>query len=181
MGSTSIRWGPARLIQLCRLPGRRPIRARRRVLRFDTGRQRLRVQRTHARDVSRQSHARARGVDRRRRRSREPAVESAARHLLAGIGDAVGAGVAAGHDGDDVVLLDRIAASSPDAAASLRFGLDGKLYVALDDGGHPLLAGDLASFNGKILRMNPDGTTPDDQAGATPVYSYGYRAPRALD
>ena len=29
--------------------------------------------------------------------------------------------------------------------------------------------------------MNPDGTTPDDQAGATPVYSYGYRAPRALD
>ena len=102
MGSTSIRWDPARLIQLYRLPGRRPIRARRRVLRFDIGRQRLRVQRTHARDVSRQSHARARGVHRRRRRSREPAVESAARYLLAGIGDAVGAAVAAGHDGDNV-------------------------------------------------------------------------------
>ena len=83
--------------------------------------------------------------------------------------------------GDRVILLDDIPASAARAAASLRFGADGKLYVAFDDGGDPRRAGDMAAFNGKILRMNPDGSTPGDQAGATPVYSYEYRSPRGLD
>jgi glucose/arabinose dehydrogenase len=83
--------------------------------------------------------------------------------------------------GDRVILLDDIPASAARAAASLRFGVDGKLYIAFDDGGDPRRAGDMAAFNGKILRMNPDGSTPDDQAGATPVYSYEYRSPRGLD
>ena len=50
---------------------------------------------------------------------------------------------------------------------------DGKLYAAFDDGGDPRQVGDAASLNGKILRLNADGTTPDDQAGATPIYSTG--------
>jgi glucose/arabinose dehydrogenase len=82
--------------------------------------------------------------------------------------------------GDRAVLLDDIEASSQ-AAASLRFGADGKLYAAFDDGGDPVAAGDLSSFNGKILRLNADGSTPDDQAAATPVYSYEHRSPRGLD
>ncbi len=82
---------------------------------------------------------------------------------------------------DRVILLDDIPASPRRAAGSLRFGPDGKLYIAFDDGGDPQRAGDMAAFNGKILRMNPDGSTPDDQAGATPVYSYAYRSPRGLD
>src|SRR5439155_1638028 len=81
---------------------------------------------------------------------------------------------------DRVVLLEKIPASSR-PAASMRFGQDGKLYVALDDGGEPANAGDLASFSGKILRMNADATTPDDQAGATPVLSYQLRSPRGFD
>ena len=83
--------------------------------------------------------------------------------------------------GDRVILLDEIPASATRAAASLRFGPDGKLYIAFDDGGDPRRAGDMAAFNGKILRMNPDASTPDDQAGATPVYSFEYRSPRGLD
>jgi glucose/arabinose dehydrogenase len=82
---------------------------------------------------------------------------------------------------DRAVLLDNVPASSSRPSASLRFGADGKLYVAFDDGGHPVDAGDLASFNGKVLRMNGDGTTPDDQAGATPVWSLEYRSPRGFD
>jgi len=81
---------------------------------------------------------------------------------------------------DRAVLLSDVAAADV-PSASLRFGPDGKMYVALDDGGTPNSAGDLAAFNGKILRMNPDGTTPDDQSGATPVYSYGLRSPRGFD
>jgi aldose sugar dehydrogenase len=80
--------------------------------------------------------------------------------------------------GDRAVLLSDVPASD-NPAASIRFGPDRKMYVALDDGGAD--AGDLAAFNGKILRMNRDGTTPDDQSGGTPVYSYEYRSPRGFD
>jgi glucose/arabinose dehydrogenase len=80
---------------------------------------------------------------------------------------------------DRVVLLDEIVPSDA-PVASLRFGPDGKLFAAFDDGGLPGLAGDLASMNGKVLRLNPDGTTPDDQAGGNPLFSYGYRSPRGL-
>jgi glucose/arabinose dehydrogenase len=82
---------------------------------------------------------------------------------------------------DRVILRDDVRASPTDAAASLRFGADGRLFVAFDDGGLPGLAGNFASPNGKILRMNPDGTTPADQAAGTPLYSYGHRSPRGLD
>ncbi|MBI4487426.1 MAG: PQQ-dependent sugar dehydrogenase [Acidobacteria bacterium] len=82
--------------------------------------------------------------------------------------------------GDPAVLLDGIPAS-PAPRASLRFGADAKLYAAFDDGGDARRAGDLASPNGKILRLNADGTTPDDQAGSTPVYSDGFGAPGGFD
>jgi glucose/arabinose dehydrogenase len=79
-----------------------------------------------------------------------------------------------------VALLRGIPASSAQPAAALRFGPDGKLFAALDSGGDERAAGDLASFNGKVLRMNPDGTTPRDQAGATPVLAGGFRLPVGL-
>jgi len=81
---------------------------------------------------------------------------------------------------DRVILLDEIATSGV-PSASLRFGADGKLFAAFDDAGDGRLAGDLASVNGKVLRMNPDGTTPDDQAAGSPLFSYAYRSPRGFD
>ncbi|HEV8345456.1 MAG TPA: PQQ-dependent sugar dehydrogenase [Vicinamibacterales bacterium] len=82
---------------------------------------------------------------------------------------------------DRVVLLDSVRASDAGPSGSLRFGADGKLFVALDAGADPSLAEDLASFNGKVLRLNTNGTTPDDQAGASPLYSLAYRSPRGFD
>jgi glucose/arabinose dehydrogenase len=82
---------------------------------------------------------------------------------------------------DRVVVRDEIAATSSTPSASLRVGADGKLFAAFDDGGVPRLAGDLASANGKLLRMNPDGTTPDDQEGGSSLFSYEYRSPRGFD
>ncbi len=81
---------------------------------------------------------------------------------------------------NQVTLLAGIPASSDRAAAALRFGPDGKLYAAFDDGGNERAQGDLASFNGKVMRLNPDGTTPADQAGATPVLATDFRSPRGL-
>ena len=80
-----------------------------------------------------------------------------------------------------VTLLDDIPASADNAAASLRGGADGKLFAAFDDGDDPQRAGDLASPNGKILRLNPDGTTPADQAGLTPMYVSDFHSPRGFD
>ena len=77
------------------------------------------------------------------------------------------------------VLLDDIPVSPIRPAASIRFGGDGKLYIAIDDGGNARSAGDLASLNGKILRLNADGTTPRDQSN--PVYSIEHRSPRGFD
>ncbi len=71
--------------------------------------------------------------------------------------------------------------SSADASAALRFGPDGSLYAALDDGGSRDAATKLSEWNGKILRLNPDGSTPQDQPAASPVFWGGLKAPRGLD
>jgi glucose/arabinose dehydrogenase len=81
---------------------------------------------------------------------------------------------------DHAVLLDAIPAR-PMPRAALRFGPDGKLYAAFDDGAEARNVGDLASLNAKVLRLNADGTTPDDQTGGTPVYSYGAPEPAGID
>jgi glucose/arabinose dehydrogenase len=82
---------------------------------------------------------------------------------------------------DRVIVRDQIARASSTPSASLRVAADGKLFVAFDDADSARLAGDLSSANGKMLRLNPDGTTPDDQAGGSPLFSYAYRSPRGFD
>jgi glucose/arabinose dehydrogenase len=82
---------------------------------------------------------------------------------------------------DRVIVRDQIARASSAPSASLRVAADGKLFVAFDDADSTRLAEDLSSANGKMLRLNPDGTTPDDQAGGSPLFSYAYRSPHGLD
>lgn len=78
-----------------------------------------------------------------------------------------------------VVLRDVPASSDP--AAVLRVGPDRKLYAAFDDGGSREAAARLSEWSGKILRLNPDGGTPDDQPAASPVFWAGLGWPRGLD
>jgi aldose sugar dehydrogenase len=82
---------------------------------------------------------------------------------------------------DRVIVRDQIARASSTPSASLRVAADGKLFAAFDDADNSRLAEDLSSANGKMLRLNPDGTTPDDQAGGSPLFSYAYRSPRGFD
>lgn len=63
----------------------------------------------------------------------------------------------------------------------LAFGPDGKLYVTTGDTRQPTLAQDLTSLAGKILRLNPDGSVPEDNPfPGSPVYSLGHRNPQGL-
>ena len=78
------------------------------------------------------------------------------------------------------VLLSDLPYRPDGPGASLRFGPDNKLYLGLDDGGDAARAGDLGSYSGKVLRLNPDATTPADQAGGTPVYVLNVNVPRGL-
>src|SRR4051812_26272287 len=62
----------------------------------------------------------------------------------------------------------------------LAFGPDGKLYAGVGETGNPALAQDKSSLNGKILRINPDGSVPKGNPFGTPVWSYGHRNVQGL-
>lgn len=62
----------------------------------------------------------------------------------------------------------------------LRFGPDGKLYIAAGDGQSEDDAQNINKLNGKILRVNKDGSIPSDNPFNNAVWSYGHRNPQGL-
>jgi aldose sugar dehydrogenase len=60
------------------------------------------------------------------------------------------------------------------------FGPDKKLYITTGDAQDPNLSQDTNSLAGKILRINDDGTIPNDNPFGNAVYSYGHRNPQGL-
>ncbi|MEK7873471.1 MAG: PQQ-dependent sugar dehydrogenase, partial [Chloroflexota bacterium] len=81
----------------------------------------------------------------------------------------------------DRVLWDGVPGGSIHDGGRVKFGPDGKLYWTLGEAGNAALAQDISSLNGKILRLNPDGTVPaDNPIPGSPVYSYGHRNPQGL-
>jgi glucose/arabinose dehydrogenase len=63
----------------------------------------------------------------------------------------------------------------------LKIGPDGKLYITTGDALKPDIAQDRSSLGGKILRMNLDGSIPNDNPfPQSYVYSYGHRNPQGL-
>jgi glucose/arabinose dehydrogenase len=78
-----------------------------------------------------------------------------------------------------VILENGPASANPSAA--VRVGPDGKLYAAFDDGGSASASERMSEWSGKVLRMELDGRTPEDQAAASPVLVRGLTSPRGLD
>ncbi|MCC6176883.1 MAG: PQQ-dependent sugar dehydrogenase [Chloroflexi bacterium] len=61
------------------------------------------------------------------------------------------------------------------------FGVDGKLYVTVGDTNDNDKAQKLNQLHGKVLRLNPDGSIPDDNPfPGSPVYALGFRNPYGL-
>ncbi len=82
--------------------------------------------------------------------------------------------------GSPQVLISGIARNKFHNGGRLRFGPDGKLYVATGDGQNGEWAQDRANLAGKVLRINPDGTVPSDNPFGNAVWSYGHRNPQGL-
>jgi len=99
--------------------------------------------------------------------------------------------------GSEKVLLDLPAIPDPNQGGhyggSLRFGAEGKLYVGVgdgaNDGSNPLSLNSqsIDDLNGKILRINSDGTIPTDNpfygptSGDDRIWALGLRQPISLD
>ena len=77
---------------------------------------------------------------------------------------------------DEAPLLDGIAGSENHDGGRVKFGPDGKLYLTTGDGEVPDRAQNTNSPNGKILRINKDGSIPaDNPFPGNDVWSYGHR------
>ncbi|QOI97419.1 MAG: PQQ-dependent sugar dehydrogenase [Flammeovirgaceae bacterium] len=93
--------------------------------------------------------------------------------------------------GSEVVLLQlEPMAGSIHNGGDMVFGPDGKLYISTGDGANASLAQSKNSLLGKVLRMNPDGTVPDDNpfihdptfTGINKlIYALGFRNPFSMD
>jgi glucose/arabinose dehydrogenase len=64
-------------------------------------------------------------------------------------------------------------------AGQLEF-VRGKLFVSTGDGFDPAEAQDTSSRHGKVLRVNPNGSIPDDNPFGNAVWAYGHRNPFGL-
>ena len=79
------------------------------------------------------------------------------------------------------VIIDGIPGAPWHDGGRINFGPDGKLYITTGDAINPGWSQDLSSLAGKILRINPDGTIPDDNPfDSSPIFSYGHRNPQGI-
>jgi aldose sugar dehydrogenase len=85
------------------------------------------------------------------------------------------------------VIIENIPAAQFHAGCRIGFGPDGKLYVTTGDATERSLAQRLDSLAGKTLRLNDDGSVPQDnpfvgQANAKPeIWSLGHRNAQGMD
>jgi glucose/arabinose dehydrogenase len=68
----------------------------------------------------------------------------------------------------------------------IRFGPDGKLWITMGEVGNTAFSQNPNALNGKVLRINPDGSIPDDNPvlpgafGRSAAYTLGHRNPQGI-
>ena len=88
--------------------------------------------------------------------------------------------------GSELILLnlDNLSSATNHNGGALHFGLDGKIYIAVGENANAANAQTLTNLLGKILRLNSDGSIPDDnpfvgnrRRRGTRSGRYGHRNP----
>ncbi|CAM4075786.1 Glucose / Sorbosone dehydrogenase [Pedobacter westerhofensis] len=85
-----------------------------------------------------------------------------------------------------LTILKDIPANQNHTGCRLVFGPDKKLYITTGDADQAILAQDLKAYNGKILRVNADGSVPGDNpffnndTARKEIWSYGHRNPQGI-
>lgn len=82
------------------------------------------------------------------------------------------------------ILFDNIAASSIHNGSRIRVVNEAtgiKIYFTTGDASNSSIAQDVNSKNGKVIRLNADGSVPaDNPIAGNPIWSYGHRNPQGL-
>lgn len=84
------------------------------------------------------------------------------------------------------IIVENIEASQNHTGSRLLFGPEDHLFITTGDADHASYSQDLDKLNGKILRLNDDGTIPDDNPfvgidSARPeIWTYGHRNTQGL-
>jgi glucose/arabinose dehydrogenase/cytochrome c5 len=85
-----------------------------------------------------------------------------------------------------LTIIQNIPANQNHTGCRLVFGPGKKLFITAGDADQPALAQDLKAYNGKILRVNDDGSIPADNpfikndTAKKEIYTYGHRNPQGL-
>ena len=82
---------------------------------------------------------------------------------------------------DPIVIIDNIDASNIHNGSRIAISSDLKLFISTGDAANTPLSQNASSPNGKILRLNMDGTIPgDNPVAGNPYWSLGHRNPQGL-
>ncbi len=88
---------------------------------------------------------------------------------------------------EDKIIIDKIPAAPNHAGTRCRFGPDGKLYITTGDSTNWNLAQKTDSLAGKTLRLNEDGSVPEDNPFVDnkkyrpEIWTIGHRNAQGLD
>jgi glucose/arabinose dehydrogenase len=89
---------------------------------------------------------------------------------------------ATGKGKEEKILIDNIKGLQNHNGGPIKMGPDGKMYWTVGDGFNNNLPQDLNSLNGKVLRLNLDGTVPTDNPFPNSyVWTYGNRNVQGMD
>ncbi|HKW03243.1 MAG TPA: PQQ-dependent sugar dehydrogenase [Vicinamibacterales bacterium] len=81
---------------------------------------------------------------------------------------------------DRAILFEQFSAASIHDGGRIKFGPDGKLYITMGDAANTSNPQSFGSFNGKILRVNDDASTPADNPFGGPIWTLGHRNPQGI-
>jgi aldose sugar dehydrogenase len=82
----------------------------------------------------------------------------------------------------DKILIDNVNGQLNHNGGPIKFGPDGKMYWTVGDGFDGAKAQDKSNLNGKILRLNADGSVPADNPFPNSfIWTFGHRNVQGLD